>query len=54
MDGEETVMDGTDKQDKPAEPPGEGEGLEEASKEAVEALEKQDQGARHAGYGDGG
>jgi hypothetical protein len=35
-------------------PPGEGEGIEEASNDAVEALEDQDEGARHAGYGDGG
>ncbi len=35
-------------------PPGDGEGIEEASKDALEALEDQDEGARHAGYGDGG
>ncbi len=46
-------MDGRDRQDQ-TEPPGEGEGIEEASRDAVEALEEQDEGARHAGYGDGG
>ena len=54
MDSAEDAMDGNDKQEKRADLPGEGEGIEEASKEAVEALEKQDEGARHAGYGDGG
>ena len=49
----ETQMEGKDRQD-PAPPPGEGEGIEEASRDAVEALEDQDEGAGHAGYGDGG
>ena len=46
-------MDGNGKQEE-TRPPGEGEGLEEASRDAVEALEEQDEDARHAGYGDGG
>jgi len=36
----------------PAEPPGEGESLEDASREAVEEIEKT--GNDHAGTGDGG
>ena len=37
---------------KPTEPPGEGEGIEDASKEAIEEIEKS--GNPHAGTGDGG
>ena len=46
-------MDGKDKDEKTP-PPGEGEGLEEASKDALRQMDEQQEGARHAGYGDGG
>ena len=35
-----------------AEPPGEGEGVDEASEEAVRELEKRRDGGGHAGAGD--
>ncbi|HEX9955077.1 MAG TPA: hypothetical protein VGB48_07680 [Allosphingosinicella sp.] len=47
-------MDGKPQDDAKTPPPGEGEGLEEASKGAVEQMKDQQDGARHAGYGDGG
>ena len=54
MYSEEQSMDGKDKDEAPAPPPGEGEGIEQASEDALRQMEEQDEGARHAGYGDGG
>ncbi len=54
MNGKEQQMDGKEKDHPPAKPPGEGEGLEEASEDAVRQMEQQQDGARHSGYGDGG
>ena len=47
-------MNGKNKDEAPAEPPGKGEGLEQASEDALRQMEEQQEGARHAGYGDGG
>jgi hypothetical protein len=54
MYSEEQAMDGKDKDQASAEPPGEGEGIEQASKDALRQMDEQDEGAHHAGYGDGG
>ena len=54
MYSEERHMDGKDKEQQPAPPPGEGEGIEQASEDAVRQMDEQDKGAHHAGYGDGG
>ena len=47
-------MDGRDKDEAPTAPPGEGEGIEQASQDALRQMDEQDEGAHHAGYGDGG
>jgi hypothetical protein len=54
MYSEELQMDGKDKEEARTPPPGEGEGVEEASEDALRQMEEQQEGARHAGYGDGG
>jgi len=54
MYGEEQAMDGKDKDEGKTPPPGEGEGLEQASEDALRQMDEQDEGAHHAGYGDGG
>ena len=54
MYSEEQSMDSKDKDEAQAPPPGEGEGIEQASEDAVRQMDEQDEGARHAGYGDGG
>ena len=51
---EERHMDGRDKDEAPTAPPGEGEGIEQASQDALRQMDEQDEGAHHAGYGDGG
>lgn len=49
-------MDGKDKHEDEGRtpPPGEGEGIDQASADAVRQMEEQEEGVRHAGYGDGG
>ena len=47
-------MDGKQQDQGKTPPPGEGEGLAEASEDAVEQMDEQEDGAHHAGYGDGG
>jgi hypothetical protein len=54
MHSEEQAMDGKNREEGKTPPPGEGEGVEEASKDALRQMEQQDEGAHHAGYGDGG
>jgi hypothetical protein len=54
MYSEEQQMNGKDRDDAETPPPGEGEGIEQASKDAVRQMDEQDEGAHHAGYGDGG
>jgi hypothetical protein len=54
MHSEEDGMDGKDDGQRETPPPGEGEGVEEASRDALREMEQQDEGAHHAGYGDGG
>jgi hypothetical protein len=54
MYGEEQHMDGREQDEGKTPPPGEGEGVEEASKDALRQMDEQDEGAHHAGYGDGG
>ena len=47
-------MDETKKDEAKTPPPGKGEGVQEASRDAVKQMEEQDEGAHHAGYGAGG
>ena len=54
MHSEEQRMDGKKVDEGKARPPGDGEGVKEASEDAVPQMDEQDEGARHAGYGDGG
>ena len=54
MHSEEQRMDGKKDEEGKAPPPGEGEGVKEASEDAVRQMEEQEEGAKHAGYGDGG
>jgi hypothetical protein len=53
---EKVGMDGKDKHEDEGRtpPPGEGEGIDQASADAVRQMEEQEEGVRHAGYGDGG
>ncbi|HEX8579422.1 MAG TPA: hypothetical protein VF655_07485 [Allosphingosinicella sp.] len=54
MHSKEQRMDGKQQDEGKTPPPGEGEGVAEASEDAVKQMENQQDGARHAGYGDGG
>jgi hypothetical protein len=52
MHSGDEAMSGKEKDQAPAEPPGEGEGIEEASEEALRALKERDEGGENAGFGD--
>jgi hypothetical protein len=54
MYSKEKHMDDKNKGEAKTPPPGEGEGIDQASEDALRQMDEQDEGAHHAGYGDGG